>query len=314
MASSGIDTVGVSFPIDERKSREAVFAANGRRLRLSGGGFVSVGVGESAWVEASLPKRAAGVNTESVGVAEARQLIASMVEEACELVEPAAPRQVERADGSVVEVSVENPRIVRLDLVRDFSLQDASLLSPILNGLAEVPRGGAVKVRRFSDGRSGQAETLRVGPGAWAATLYDKHLESGGVADEGSLRCEFRLRARQLASARANAVDGAMAAVDDISDERCDALRRAWFDMVGFGAWVGGRDDFWERLRTLGMSEREQLSFAGWYFARQAGVEIAVCDKSDRKYRGALRELSDGRPSAGKVRLDYDVGHEVLAS
>lgn len=314
MASVGIDTVGVAFPIDERKSRDVVFAANGRRLKLSGGGFVSVGVGESAWVEASLPKRAGGENVDGVSVGEAHRLIRELVSEACELVEPAAVRSMSRPGGGTVEVSAENPRLVRMDLVRDFTLRDPSLQTVILNGLAEVPRGGGVSVRRFSDGRTGEAMTLRVGPGAWAATLYDKCAETGGLAPEGSLRCEFRLRGRQLGSVRAIASGGSMMVLGDVSEDRCDSLRRAWFEHVGFGSWVGSRDGFWQSLQHTDLTDRERMSFAGWYFARQAGVQLALSDKSERKYRGVLRELDSRSEVSGRVRLDYDLGSEVVAA
>ncbi len=309
-----VDTVGVAFPIEELACREVVASLPGRRLALAGGGFVAVGVGDSAWVEASLPKRVNGENVSAMPVAEMAGVVRDMVEEACEVVVPGAPRTVVGSDGVSREVSVENPRVVRLDLVRDFALVDEALLPVLLSGLALVPRGGAVKTRLFADGRSGRAETLRVGPGSWAATLYDKHRETGGLAPQGALRSEFRLRGRQLSSARAASLDAVVVALSDVDEAKGERLRRGWFELVGFGSWVGGRRDVWGALASSGLSDREKLSFVGWLSARQEGVGLAVCSKTDRKYRTVLAALELGDGASRRVRLNYDLGCEELAS
>ena len=188
-----VDTVGVAFPVCgmglRREFRSEI--APRTRFALSSGGFLSVGVGEMAWVEASLPKRSRGENVSGVTIGEAKELIHEMVEEACLYVEPEVSREISTESGVTAVVSASNPRIVRLDLVRDFQLTDPSRLTDILNGLSNIPRDGRTKVRRFADGRTGRAETLRVGPSSWAATLYDKHVESGGLAEKGALRRQF---------------------------------------------------------------------------------------------------------------------------
>lgn len=309
-----VDTVGVAFPIDEVAVRDVVASQPGRRLPLAGGGFVAVGVGSSAWVEASLPKRVRGENVAGIGVDEVAGVVREMVAEACEVVRPGPPRDVVGPDGLTRVVSVDDPRVVRLDLVRDFELADDSLLPVLLSGLASVPRSGAVKTRLFADGRTGRAETLRVGPGSWAATLYDKHRETGGLAPVGSLRAEFRLRGRQLTSARAQSLGGGVVTVSDVAEESCENLRRGWFELAGFGSWVGGRSSVWGALEVADLSDREKLSFVGWLSARADGVELSVCGKTDRKYRRLLGALQLGDGSSQRVRLDYERGCEEVAA
>ena len=307
-----VDTVGVAFPSSGLRRSSENFERRTHRIPLAGGGFVATGVNGYAWVEASLPKRCRGENVDGLSLDDFDRAVGEMVAEACQVVLPAPP-VVTDADGSGnVTVSVENPRLVRLDLVRDFHLTDPKILTPILNGLAEVPRSGGVKVRRFNDGRTGAAETLRVGPGAWAATLYDKCAETRGLAPQGSLRAEFRLRGRQLVSQRAQRINAKIVCVNDVTVERAEALRRFWFDHVGFHSWVGGSRSLWPALADIGLSDREKIYFAGWLQAREAGVVLHVSEPTDRRCRRILARLQLGNNSPTRVRLDYESGHEVV--
>lgn len=311
-----MDTVGVAFPVKGSGLRRefASMVAPRTRFPLSSGGFLSVGIGEMAWVEASLPKRSRGENTSGVHIAEARELVQGMVDEASVFVEPAGEREIMTESGVKSVVSFDNPRIVRLDLVRDFQLEDPSRLSDILNGLANVPRDGRIKVRRFADGRTGRAETLRVGPSSWAATLYDKHVESGGLALRGALRCEFRLRSRQLSGRRAQRIAGALVSLEDMTQDRCEIFRQEWFDRVRFGSWVGSTTNVWQCLEGYDLSDREKIFFVGWLQARKDGVHLEVSSKTERRYRTVLASLGAGNSarSTTRIRLNYEMGHEEI--
>lgn len=309
-----VDTVGIAIPENRRDFEDGVLR-RGMRMRLPGGGFVATGVGGLAWVEASLPKRVNGQNVEPLGVDEVKSAIVALVAEAQALVpcESFEVKEVDR-DGVVRSFSAENPKIVRLDLVRDFRLGEPSLLTSVLDGLAAVPQGGRAKVQRFADGKSGRAETLRVGPGAWAATLYDKHCESGGLADKGHLRAEFRLRARQLRSRRVAASGSEIYSLADLDEERGERIRRSWWDLVGFGSWVGASPNIWEALAGTGLSDRGKLFFVGWYMARRDGQDLVVSDKTERKFRQILKRLEIGSGGTRRVRLNYERGCEEFAA
>lgn len=317
MPELSIDTVGIAIPVTGRGVRAGIRNELGtqNRFRLPSGGFVAVGIGEMAWIEASLPNRSRGENTSGVGLDEARQIIGEMVEEATIFVEPAGRREIETESGIVRSVSLEDPRVVRLDLVRDFSLEEPRRLTPILDGLAGVPRDGRIKVRRFADGRTGRAETLRVGPASWAATLYDKHVESGGLADRGSLRAEFRLRSRQLTSIGTRARHGAIVTVSDFVEERCESIRREWFEKARFGSWVGGRRSIWDMLRETDLSDREKIFFVGWLQARNDSVVTSISSKTDRRYRRILAQMPavDQYQGDVRMRLNYELGCEEIA-
>lgn len=317
MPELSIDTVGVAIPVTGRGVREGTRNELGtqNRFRLPGGGFVAVGIGEMAWIEASLPNRCRGENTSGVSLGEARELIGGMVEEAMIFVEPAPAREIETETGVVRTVSVDDPRVVRLDLVRDFRLEDPRRMTPLLDGLANVPRDGRIKVRRFADGRTGRAETLRVGPASWAATLYDKHVESGGLAERGALRAEFRLRSRQLSSVGTRARHGAIVAVSDLADDRCEAIRKDWFEKAKFGTWVGGRQSIWDVLRETDLSDREKIFFVGWLAARNDSIVTSISSKTDRRYRRILASIPAVDQFAGAIqmRLNYELGREEVA-
>lgn len=317
MVELTFDTVGVAVPVRGDGLRPGVRSDTGdrNRFRLPNGGFLGVGVGEMAWIEASIPNRVRGENTSGVSIEEVRAEVANMVDEASKFIQPAEPREIVTESGVSRVVSADDPRVVRLDLVRDFRLQDPSRLTGLLDGLAKVPRDGRVKVRRFADGRTGRAETLRVGPASWAATLYDKHVESRGFAARGSLRAEFRLRSRQLSSVGAQSRHGAIVALSDLLPERCEATRLEWFEKAKFGAWVGGQLTIWDALRMTELSDREKIFFVGWLQARNDSVITSISTKTDRRYRRILASLPDigGVGDEIKMRLNYEFGCEEVA-
>lgn len=310
-----VDTVGIAIPC--RGGLKFGSHSNGRsRVTLPGGGFLAVGIGEMAWIEASLPKRELGVNVRGLNLDDSRASIKRLVKEAEQFVEYSSAKSISDHNGRKIEISADDPRVVRLDLVRDFNLQNTDLLSPILNGLAQIPRNGRVKVRRFGDGKSGQAETLRVGPATWAATLYDKHVESRGLAEAGSLRSEFRLRSRQLASAEVASASGTIISVSDLDESRCDQIRRIWFEKARFGSWISEGRSVWDFLSNVELSDREKMFFAGWLSAREANVNVKLSVQTERKFRNLLATCHLEHQGSGvkRFRLNYESGNEELAS
>jgi hypothetical protein len=339
----GIDTAAVSFPIDPDFATEGegltVQIANPGagagemrkyRANLPGGGFCNWGVYGKAWVEASLPKRAGADNVEPVDVEQAAELLRGMVAEACSLYVTAGVAQtVADTDGKRAGhvYTAENPRLVRLDLVRDFQLREAANLRTLLDGLATVPQAGRSGVRRFfgkvDEGRDphlnrGAGETLRVGPGAWAAIAYDKCAETGGKAPVGRLRTEFRLHHDQLSNVGAAKAGAVMRSLADVTEVKVERLRRAYFDKVGFGREVVGMGSLVSSVAaTAQLSERERLLFLGWMLTRSVGGFAALDVKTERKYRSVAKELgislAPGAVDCGvTVRLDYERGCEEI--
>lgn len=350
---AGIDTLGFSVPIEgfdpvgcehrimsEGTDREA----HRWTRKLPGGGFIGTGVGERAWIEASLPKRVDGENWEAVSVAEAVDLVVDLFHEACAYIDVE-----ERFDPC-------DAKIVRLDLVRDF--HDVDDPTPVLDGLAGVDQPGRSKVRRFADPSAHRAETLRVGPRAWGCTLYDKHVETDGKAPAGQLRFEARLHADQLGSAFARNHGGKFGTIADLMRDAGTAstpevywlggsdqiaaggarrverqgdggsalarTQRDWFDRVGFGLACNGRNALAGRLRTSGLSNAKQGTL--WAYLTMPGFAASLHRNTRRRYRNlAIDEgfapdwIDEDTPNVATfatrsaVRLDYVLGELVAA-
>jgi hypothetical protein len=310
----GVDTVGVSFPIVDADLTSVGVSINTKpgvgssawRRALPGGGWVAGGVGGVAWVEANLPKRRFDQNVDVIEDSHVPAAVVECVAEALRYVEPCVRTSV---DGTTVSAS--DPKITRLDLVRDFQLSRPDRIGTLLDGLAAVPRDGRLDVRRYADGRTGIAETLRVGPGAWAATLYDKHAETQGSAPPGRLRFEARLRSRQLTSSYTRAVGGPITTLRDVTPRRLESIRHAWFRRAKFDVSCG-TSDVWDRLAEADLSDRESLFFAGWLSARAAGRAPRLSPTTERRLRRLAAELDlHGSGRGDRVRLDYQSGCEV---
>ena len=299
---------------------------------LDGGGFVAVGKGEMAWVEASLPKRAG--QWESLDLDQALTVAAEMIEDACQFVTPAAPKALRgtagdaplRKTGRRMDphlVSVANPKVVRLDLVRELRLHNPDLLSPILEGLGNIHHPGRVTSRRYKDAARGRAETLSVGPKAWKMTLYDKHEETrlwsprGEVklmpAPKGSLRAEARLHADQLHSAFARKTAGTVTTMADLEEAKLRDLTRGWWDRTGCGATVTGHVALADLVWSQPWSEAVRGRFLAW--AQNPGITYSNRHlEADCRRRARDLEIARGEQLEYDVRLDYDLGHEVLAA
>lgn len=349
-----VDTIGIAFPVDDfnRQGMDHTITAEGTpteahryRRNLDGGGFLSAGISNSVWVEASLPKRRDPDdrrNDVACLLPEAEEILRDMYDE--------ARTHVEVSKGHHFEES----KVIRLDLVRDF--HDVKGATPLLDGLADVVQPGRSKVRRFADPSRGQAETLRVGPKAWGCTLYDKYEESGRQeGTEDQLRFETRLHRDQLASVFARKNGGNVRVVGDLFTRgSVDALetgesalaraQRAWFDRVGFGMAIPDTRFMVDTFRALQEPRTVRDRFGNvvvveggkllqvddelveltpakigalWSYLTLPGYRDAMHRNTARKYR-ALAEAAGLGPNfsvspndegrAGSIVLDYDAG------
>lgn len=306
-----IDTLGFAFKVDSH------FETTGAKVTISnydteaetfryqhalpGGGFIGLGVGGKAWVEASLPKRTNDEqsNVRALPVGEALEVARAMYDEARTVCTP--------------EESFDESKIVRLDVVRDFA--GVRQLGPMLDGLAMVPLTGRAKRRRFADAESNNAETLRVGPKAWACTLYDKFTETrGDVAAAGQLRFEARLHHAQLTSVFAKEHGAAMGVIADVTDAKCEAMRWSMFHRVGFDRAVPATESIAEYVWACDeLSPARRGAF--WAYLTLPGFGAALSDPTERKYRRLAESmgLAPGRGvpelvGARVMRLDYLTG------
>lgn len=331
---AGFDTVGIAVPITgfDPVDTEVTIQHAGTsqeqyryNRRLPGGGFCGTGVGNVAWLEASLPKRASpeDENIDALELEPAIEALYGLYQESM--------RYTDHDGGHVFEES----RLVRLDLVRDF--KGVTRQTEVLDGLAGVVQPGRAKVRRFADPSAHRAETLRVGPKAWGCTLYDKHAETRGRAEPGHVRFEARLHKDQMRSVFARRNGGHFATVEDLvrvhgDDFEGDAGRslavaqRAWFERVGFHHEISACHELVRLIGALGLSASRAASL--WAFLTLPGWAVACSRNTRAKYR-ALAECLDVCPrfdlcdvpdvqlydvNAGTtLRLDYATGTQVAA-
>jgi hypothetical protein len=272
------------------------------RQKLPGGGFVGFSTAHDvAWIEASA-KRCGGQNVEALSVTYCKEQMREAMRE--------AQTFVDVGPGTVFD----DAKVLRLDAVRDFD--EVSAMTELLNGLAAVPRRKLLKVRRWQDAMSNHAESLRVGPGAWAANAYDKHAETKGEAAPGRLRTEFRMRHEQLTNVRARKEGYVMRQVRDVTDEKVQALTRSMFGHVAFDREVVGKAGMAEKVQGcewLKPQERAQL----WCYLTMPGYVASMSAPTARKYRDFAAQLGVTMAAAEEemaeafVRLDFDKGTEV---
>lgn len=314
-----LDTVGISIPIrdaDQSGATVTILNAGTRdqksewRRTLPGGGFLAGGRGHSAWVEASIPKRIGEDNVEAVPLPIALEALEALHAEALEYVEP----DRHKGGHSFLDANVK-----RLDFVRDFD--GVASQSIMLDGLATVPLRGRVKRRRYADVKRNRAETLSVGNSVWLATLYDKHAETQGLAPEGRVRFEARMRSDRLTSEWAKKNGGHIRSLRDMTEEKCQMLRRGMFHRVGYDREVAASARVADLIASTDLSPREQRNLWAYLTMPGAGADPGFGTQAAAKYRRLAEELGvtvlqldDAGPEAPVVmRLDYDRGTEVIS-
>lgn len=312
-----IDTVGLSAPIVRADThgaqatvRNAGTAEEQReyRRRLEGGGFIAWGRGSTVWIEASLPKRIGDDNVEGLTLPQAKEALSDLHAEVSQWVEWDPIRGSSHVEAAAVK---------RLDLVRDFD--GVRSIPALLDGLANVAVPGRSRQQRFADGDRSRAQTLAVGPkAAWKATLYDKHEETGGLAPEGRLRFEARMRSDTLTGQWAKDHGGGVRHVVDLEESKLEHLRRAMFQRVGFDREVhpmGHR--LAEVVDSADLTPQEQAMLWTYLTGVPNGLRLGVSRPTERKYRRLAAELAvvvfdpEGEGLRETVRLDYDRGTEV---
>ena len=275
------------------------------RHQLPSGGFVALGVGGRAWVEASAKRsNPEGSNVEALPVPQALESMREAVREATAFCTPVR-------DGKRFELA----KVVRMDPVRDFD--EVAHVPELLDGLATVQRDGRWKTRRYADAEKNKAETLRVGPKAHGSTLYDKCAETKGQAPQGRLRYEARLHSDQLASewARKNGV--IMRQIGDVNSEKVGRLTVASFERAAFDREVQGRASLAAKVFGCELTRRQQVEL--WAFLTAPGVSEAMSKPTRLRYRKIAAELGVALVQAEAeeaapvlVRLDFARGTEVL--
>lgn len=255
--------------------------------------------GGRAWVEASAPKRAGGENVVGLLVPDALEVMREAVEEASLYVTRTQP--------------FEDAKIVRLDPVRDFD--GVTHVPELLDGLAGVPREARHKAKRFADGQKNRAESLRVGPNSFGMQLYDKHVESGGLAPDGRLRFESRLHNEQLTGQWAKGKGFLMREVRHVTEERVQIVTAATFERAAFDREVVGKATVAERVRGSGLTLAAQARL--WAFLTMPGEAEAMHRNVRARYRRLAAELgvtvaaAEDEAADVFVRLDFESGTEV---
>jgi hypothetical protein len=241
------------------------------------------------------------VDAEGVGLAHVEDLpeVLAVAEiAACIGMEPAEP--------------VADWRVKRVDLARDFEAVDDP--GRLIRGLAPVHRPYARLNLIHADPHRNRAETLMVGSGAGVVRLYNKHVQSGGQAAEGTVRWESECKKGWLNER------GSVKRVSDLDAESTERLaldRWEWSQMGVEVASSIGR--LVQATAQTELTERERVFFVGWLMCEAGGQPVRGLSKATlAKYRRVQRQIGIAAPcdvvSMVEVvsRLDWDSGREVL--
>jgi hypothetical protein len=311
----GVDRVSCSFPLEGfQEDRSAWSEVRARQVAgaeietFSGavdvaGVKVFVGVSEQPeahhrwWGKVELnPSRV--VDPEGVSLAPVEELPGVMRrvrEAALELLSPVEP--------------LREWRTKRVDVARDFGgVSDAAVM---VRSLAPIPRPWSRRNLVHADPVRSGAQTLMVGSGAGVARLYDKHVESGGVAPDGTLRCEFECRAGWLERY------GGIARLGDVNAESVSALARDRWEWSAMGVEVSGDWSLvFSRCEAAGLTPERRRAFIGFLVEQAEGHGVSMGKNQATYYRRLQRLLGVTAPSGGgglrvMRRLDFDSGTEV---
>lgn len=278
----GVDTIALRFDLSEPMDL-------GRIVLPGYGSLWSRGL--RARVEANLPKRWYGHNSDPVPLRLLDHAIDQLVEEVCEYLAV-----------SDENVSPSHVQVRRLDLVRDFDAIEHPAAT--LHHLARVPQRGRVAVRVHTS--KGHVESVWVGNTRHHAMIYNKASEAPESTPEGRLRFEACMRPAILTSEWAKRNGGHVRVVADLHEDKLAALVKARFDEVRFGSPIGEVDE-WAAIEALNISNREMYMLYSHLQRREDGRPPLLSTNARAKYERLVDEMNaiKGR------RLDWDRGREV---
>jgi hypothetical protein len=181
--------------------------------------------------------------------------------------------------------------VKRVDVAKDFR----SVVEPgsLIRGLGALHRPWSRKNLTHADPQKNGAQTLMVGSGAGSVRLYDKHAETHGAVEEGTIRWETEARtdwAKNYGGVRC------FGQLDSVSVERLARDRWEWSQMGVEVAGSMGR--LVQSVRDSELTSRERRAFLGWLVEQSAGLgDDDMGSATLAKYRRLQRELGIAAPA-----------------
>jgi hypothetical protein len=329
----GVDRLALVYPVSDfekggwstenrRISKDGDVAVSmGRKVEVPGGGEVFVGVSnpDSWWakVETNPARIADPDGWELVDVDAAQEAMRAAWDAAQEVAPSSRP--------------MENARVTRIDVARDFEVEDPSFY---VRGLAPLRRPYAKRQGIWNDAQKGNAETFHVGSGSGMVRLYDKGAEvssrlraageraaaaagarsiSARSLPENVLRFEVEARRRWCKER------GSIRELRDIDALNVQTLAMDRWKWSSMGAEVTAADRIIDRVRSAGLTPTLEATLLGHMLLVANGRDVRLGRNTLAKYDKLMRDLGialapgafDG--SKGMTgRLDFESGQEVL--
>lgn len=218
-------------------------------------------------------------------------------------------------------------KVNRLDIARDFRVQDRSALDAFVEGQRRLPLPYGPRVQTWTEDIG--YTNLRRGTGTrWHCEIYDKHRQMQALAHQvapgrarearlamaeeadGWFRCEVMLRRQVLQ-------EQGVETFADVTDEKLAQLHRKYFQRSGFDREVGSMDKSRAVALLADDDDRKKLfKVLGMLFCDARGIPTEMCEKTRREYQKVAKRLDlsaadvDERREVS-VRLDYDSGRLV---
>lgn len=229
--------------------------------------------------------------------------------------------------GMIPATDVEDWRVKRLDIARDFT--EVSAPEFFIRGLEPLHRTYARRKGVWSDVDCGSAQTLHVGSGAGMARLYDQfaaYAEKG--AERGDVRAEFEFRDGWLGGA-------GVVTVSDLDQRKCEDLVARRWPWSRFGEVVTGQSNVGiavGRIVQAGgyadetgewrkVTPAKARSFLGYLWQQSSGIAWGTSNDAHSDYERLSRHLGVhpgadllGAPDVEvAARLDFESGREIAA-
>ena len=201
-------------------------------------------------------------------------------------------------------------KVRRIDVARDF--HGVQSPSATIRGLAPLHRNHSKKCVLYTKSSSNYAETLEVGAeSSGYVRLYDKHAQSKGAVEPGTLRWEVEAHKPWAKKC------GGLETLEDLAEIGVDDLARNRWDWSSMGAEVASVGGVVRAAVKGRFTDLEVTTFLGWLVRQGTPDPSSLASATLSKYRKYQRELgitvADGVWSAPVVstRLDWETGEEV---